>query len=301
MEKDYRDVIRNVFAARDDRDFIEHWVGCAVDVPDFLARCRAYRDRVKSRSEDELQEILITVDPVFIERILCRGGLDMTLPLKLLGEQRNAILRKEADERLADCLAAVQEAMRREEINETSFFEQVEDWLRRQRPSRDYCKVANILENRREAFIKGVMRLSEALHSESLNQYLSVLMDNLFSHHARVVSFAVILAADVGDERRRQTTDGIQEQLKYCLKGWSMGGATMRSQVRGALAVLGIIEDAAGRHGQKVEFLPGGKVFLEELLAKFEAAEKEVVTRLPNECEYRSGQRSLDFFEGVLL
>lgn len=287
MEKDYRDVIRNVFAARDDRDFIEHWVGCAVDDPEFLARCRAYQAKVKSKNEDELQEILTVVDPGFIERILSWGGLDMTLPLKRLGEQRNEILREEADERLADCLAAVQEAMRREEINETGFFEQVGAWLQQQCPSRAYSKVANVLEHSREAFIKGVMMLSQGLHFESLNQYLSFLMDSLFSHHDRVVCFAVILAADAGDERRRQTTDGIQEQLKNCLKGWPMGSATMRSHVRGALAVLGIIEDAAGRHRQQVEFLPGGKVFLEELLAKFEAAEKEGVTRSPNECEYR--------------
>ena len=299
MEKDYRDVIRSVFVSRDDQDFIERWVGCAAEAPDFLKQCRAYVKGVRTKSEEEVQEILDTVNPVFVQRLLYLRGLNTTLSLKSLGEQRNAILRQEVDERLRTCLTSVREAMSREEINEAGFFEQVEDWLQRQRPLRDYCKVADVLKNRREAFIKGVMWLSEALHSESLNQYLSVLMENLFSHHARVVSFAVILAADAGDERRRQTTDGIQEQLKKCLKGWPMGSATMRSHVRGALAVLGIIEDAAGRHQQQVTFLPGGKAFLGELLTKFEAAEREAAKHLPNECEYRTGQQSLDFFEGV--
>ena len=73
----------------------------------------------------------------------------------------------------------------------------------------------------------------------------------------------------------------------------------MRSHVRGALAVLGIIEDAAGRHQQQVTFFPGGKAFLGELLTKFEAAEREAAKHLPNECEYRTEQQSLDFFEGV--
>ena len=177
---------------------------------------------------------------------------------------------------MSACLAAVREAICREEINEVGFFEQVEDWLQRQRPSPDYCKVENVLENRREAFTKGVMRLSEALHSESLNRYLSVLMDNLFSHHERVVSFAVILAADAGDERNHKTTDSVQKQLKFFLKGWcSMGNATTRSHARGALAVLGIIKDEAGRHRQQVTFLPGGKEFLEELLKKFDAKDTE--------------------------
>lgn len=275
MEKDYRDVIRSVFVSRDDQDFIERWVGCAAEAPDFLKRCRAYVKGVRTKSDEEVQEILDTVNPVFVQRLLYLRGLNTTLNLKLLGEQRNAILRREVGERLRTCLASVHEAMSREEIDEAGFFEQVEDWLRRQPPSEAYRKVADVLENRREAFVKGVMMLSQALHSESLNQYLSMLMDNLISHHARVVRFAVILVADAGDERSRQTTDGVQEQLKNFLKGWSMGNATMRSHARGALAVLGIIKDEAGRHRQQVTFLSGGREFLEGLLDRFKTVDEE--------------------------
>lgn len=275
MEKDYRDVIRSVFVSRDDQDFIERWVGCAAEAPDFLKRCRAYVKGVRTKSDEEVQEILDTVNPVFVQRLLYLRGLNTTLNLKLLGEQRNAILRREVGERLRTCLASVHEAMSREEIDEAGFFEQVEDWLRRQPPSETYRKVADVLENRREAFVKGVMMLSQALHSESLNQYLSMLMDNLISHHARVVRFAVILVADAGDERSRQTTDGVQEQLKNFLKGWSMGNATMRSHARGALAVLGIIKDEAGRHRQQVTFLSGGREFLEGLLDRFKTVDEE--------------------------
>lgn len=275
MEKDYRDVIRSVFVSRDDQDFIERWVDCAAEAPDFLKRCRAYVKGVRTKSDEEVQEILDTVNPVFVQRLLYLRGLNTTLNLKLLGEQRNAILRREVGERLRTCLASVHEAMSREEIDEAGFFEQVEDWLRRQPPSEAYRKVADVLENRREAFVKGVMMLSQALHSESLNQYLSMLMDNLISHHARVVRFAVILVADAGDERSRQTTDGVQEQLKNFLKGWSMGNATMRSHARGALAVLGIIKDEAGRHRQQVTFLSGGREFLEGLLDRFKTVDEE--------------------------
>ncbi len=298
MEKDYRDVIRSVFVSRDDQDFIERWVGCAAEAPDFLKQCRAYVKGVRTKSEEEVQEILDTVNPVFVQRLLYLRGLNTTLSLKSLGEQRNAILRQEVDERLRTCLTSVREAMSREEINEAGFFEQVEDWLQRQPPSEAYRKVADVLENRREAFVKGVTMLSQALHSESLNQYLSMLMDNLLSHHARVVRFAVILAADAGDERSRQTTDGVQEQLKNFLKGWSMGNATMRSHARGALAVLGIIKDEAGRHRQQVTFLPGGKEFLEGLLDKFDAKVAESEKNLSVKAS-KDGQQSFDFFEGV--
>lgn len=275
MEKDYREVIRSVFASRDDQDFIERWVGRATEAPDFLARCRDYRDGVRTKSDKELQEILDTVDIAFMERNPRFQGLGIRLSPEQWGKSRNAFLREEAHERLSACLAAVREAICREELNETGFFEQVEVWLQRQQSSPDFCKVANVLETRREAFIKGVMRLSEALHSESLDRYLSVLLDNLFSHHERVVSFAVILAADAGDESNHKTTDSVQKQLKYFLNGWSIGNATTRSHARGALAVLGIIKDEAGRHRQQVTFLPGGKEFLEKLLEKFEATAME--------------------------